>query len=114
MSGLSPPLANRDLLSHSFEDPQNQAATAVARTAPMADLGYDLVLLWDAARLQQGHAAGWLVRPGYRSKTTPSCLDMLSAVRQESWRLYVSDPPRPSPLTQNPPALDHQPLQATA
>jgi hypothetical protein len=97
-----------------FEDPQNQTATAVARTAPMAGLVYDLVLLWYAARVQQGRAPGWLVRPWYRSKATPSFLDMLSAVRQESWHLHVSDPPLPAPLAHNPPPLDHQPLQATA
>jgi hypothetical protein len=79
-----------------FEDPQNQTPEAVARTAPMAGIVYDLVLLWYAARLQQGHATGWLVRPWYRSKTTPSFLDMLTAVRQESWRLYFSDPPLPA------------------
>lgn len=83
-----------------FEDPQNQTPEAVARTAPMAGLVYDLVLLWYAARLQQGHATGWLHRPWYRSKTAPSFLDMLTAVRQESWRLYFSDPPLPEPTTQ--------------
>src|SRR5215217_3011076 len=97
-----------------FEDPQTQTPEAVARTAPLAGIVYDLVLLWYAARVHQGLATGWLVRPWYRSKATPSFLDMLSAVRQESWQLAFSDPPRPSPLTQNPPALDHQPLQATA
>src|SRR3954463_12908993 len=83
-----------------FEDPQNQTPEAVARTAPMASIAYDLVLLWYAARLQQGFAAGWTVRPWYRSKTTPSFLDMLTAVRQESWRLYFSDPPAPGPAAQ--------------
>jgi hypothetical protein len=72
-----------------FEDPQDQTPEAVARTAPMASIAYDLVLLWYAARLQQGLAPGWPVRPWYRSKTTPSFLGMLTAVRQESWRLYV-------------------------
>jgi hypothetical protein len=80
-----------------FEDPQNQTPEAVARTAPMAGIVYDLVLLWYAARLQQGHATGWLVRPWYRSKATPSFLDMLTAVRQETWRLCFSDPPSPGP-----------------
>src|SRR5215217_1102268 len=97
-----------------FEDPQNQAPEAVVRTAPLAGIVYDLVSLWYAARVQQGLAAGWTIRPWYRSKTTPSFLDMLTALRHESWQLAFSDPPRPSPLTQNPPALDHQPLQATA
>ena len=83
-----------------FEDPQNQTAEAVARTAPMAGIVYDLVLLWYAARVQQGLATGWLVRPWYRSKATPSFLDMLTAVRQESWRLHFSAPPSPTPATQ--------------
>src|SRR5215212_10235262 len=80
-----------------FEDPQNQTPAAVARTAPLAGIVYDLVLLWYAARLQHGHASGWLVRSWYRSKSTPSFLDMLTAVRLESWRLYFSDPPLPGP-----------------
>ncbi|MCC6177174.1 MAG: transposase [Chloroflexi bacterium] len=83
-----------------FEDPQNQTPEAVARTAPLAGIAYDLVLLWYAARVQQGLAADWPVRPWYRSKSTPSFLDMLTAVRQESWRLYFSDPPLPEPAVQ--------------
>jgi hypothetical protein len=97
-----------------FEDPQNQTTQAVARTAPMAGLVYDLVLLWYAARVQQGRPAGWLVRPWYRSKTTPSFLDMLSAIRQDSWRLHFSDPSSPTPVSQNPSTLAAPPLQATA
>src|SRR3954465_4464059 len=86
-----------------FEDPQNQTPEAVARTAPMAGIVYDLVLLWYAARLQQGRANDWPIRPWYRSKTTPSFLDMLTAVRQESWRLYFFDPPLPGPAARNAP-----------
>jgi hypothetical protein len=97
-----------------FEEPQNQTATAVARTAPMAGLVYDLVLLWYAARVQHGLASGWLRRPWYRSKTTPSFPDMLTAVRQDSWHQLFSDQPSPSPLAQNPPALDQLALLATA
>jgi hypothetical protein len=81
-----------------FEDPQNQTAIAVARTAPFAGLGYDLVLLWYAARVQHGRASGWTVRPWYRSKTAPSFLDMLTAVRQDSWHLAFSDLPSPTPV----------------
>jgi hypothetical protein len=81
------------------EDPQNQTPDAVARPAPLAAIVSDLVLRCYAARLQQGLATDWLVRPWYRSKTTPSVLDMLTAVRQESWRLYFSDPPLPGPAT---------------
>src|SRR5215212_7808205 len=97
-----------------FEDPQNQTATAVARTAPLAGIVYDLVLLWYAARLQHGHASGWLVRSWYRSKSTPSFLDMLTAVRLESWRLYFSDPPSPTPLAQNSLSLGDRPPQVAA
>ena len=46
-----------------FEDPQNQTPEAVARTAPLAGLVYDLVLLWYAVRVQQGHAADWTLPP---------------------------------------------------
>src|SRR5688572_25712568 len=58
-----------------FEDPQNQTTTAVARTAPMAGIVYDLVLLWYAARVQQGLPDTWSRRPWFRSKTTPSFSD---------------------------------------
>jgi DDE superfamily endonuclease len=96
-----------------FEDPQNQTATAVARTAPMAALAYDLVLLWYATRIQEGRSSDWLVRPWYRSKTTPSFLDMLTAVRQESWRLHFSAPLSLTPVAQNSPPLgDHAPQVA--
>jgi hypothetical protein len=80
-----------------FEDPQNQTSQAVARTAPPASIVSDLVLLWYAERVRQGVAPVWTVRPWYRSKTAPSFLDMLIAVRQEAWCLDVSAslcPPR--------------------
>ena len=80
-----------------FADPQTQTAQAVARTAPLAGIVDELVLLWYAARVQQGHATGWLVRPWYRAKATPSFLDLLTAVRQHSWRVYFSDPPSRTP-----------------
>jgi DDE superfamily endonuclease len=97
-----------------FEDPQNQTAEAVARTAPIAGIVYDLVLLWYAARLQQGLATTWLRRPWYRSKTTPSFLDMLSAIRHESGYRHFSDPPSPTPLAQNPHPLGVHPPQVAA
>src|SRR5918999_1449050 len=87
-----------------FEDPQNQTPEAVARTAPLAGLVYDLVLLWYAGQVQHGLAPAWPVRPWYRAKSAPSFLDMLTAVRQESWRLYFSDPPSPTPAAEKPAA----------
>ena len=97
-----------------FEDPQNQTAEAVARTAPMAGIVYDLVLLWYAARVHQGRAPGWLVRPWYRSKATPSFLDMLAAVRHESWHFAFSDPPRQTPAAVKPASSWPASLPATA
>ena len=76
-----------------LEDPQNQTAPAVARTAPLAAIVYDLVLLWYAERAQQGLAPSWLVRPWYRAKTSPSFPDMLTALRQDSVPLAISAPP---------------------
>jgi hypothetical protein len=82
-----------------FEDPQNQQPTAVRRTAPLALLVYDLVLLWYADRSQDAAAPAALHRPWYRTKTAPSFLDMLTALRREGWRCYLSapswDPRRP-------------------
>ena len=97
-----------------FEDPQNQTATAVARTAPMAGIVYDLVLLRYAARVQQGVAPGWLIRPWYRAKTAPSFLDMLTAARQESSRWDVSAPPRSPRCPLNCPADHSDPGRAAA
>jgi hypothetical protein len=76
-----------------FEDPQNQTDQAIARTAPLAGIVYDLVLLWYAEQARHGRAPDWPLRPWYRSKTAPSFLDMLTAVRQQSWRRDVSGPP---------------------
>jgi hypothetical protein len=79
-----------------FEEAQNQAEPAVRRTAPLAGLVYDLVVLWYAEQVQAGRAAGWLVRPWYRAKAAPSFLDMLSAVRQASLPLVISAAPCPT------------------
>ena len=66
-----------------FEEPQNQTATAVRRTAPFAGLVFALIVLWYAAELQAGHAATWLVRPWYRRKAAPSFADVLATLRQQ-------------------------------
>jgi len=84
-----------------FEDPQQQPPRAVARTAPVAGVVYALVLLWYAGQVQQGVASGWVPRPWYRAKTAPSFLDMLTALRQESWRAAVSQPPSCPRCAQN-------------
>jgi hypothetical protein len=76
-----------------FEDAQNQTEKAVRRTAPMACLVYDLVVLWYAQQIANRCSKGWLVLPWYRRKSKPSFSDMLTAARRAGWRLYVSDPP---------------------
>jgi len=73
-----------------LEDPQQQASRAVQRTAPLAGLVYDLVLLWYAAQVRAGCAIGWPVRPWYRAKTAPSFLDILTAARHASLPLAIS------------------------
>ena len=97
-----------------FEDPQQQASQAVQRTAPLAGLVYDLVLLWYAERVRQGVAPAWAVRPWYRSKTTPSFLDMLTAVRQESRHRDLSPPPCPPRCPHNCPTPRSTPGLAAA
>jgi DDE superfamily endonuclease len=97
-----------------FEDPQNQTRQAVARTAPLAGIVYDLVLLWYAERVEHGLAIGWVARPWYRSKTAPSFLDMLTAVRQASWRWDVSAPPCPPQCPHNSPPASSDPGLAAA
>lgn len=96
-----------------FENPQSQAKQAVLRTAPMAFVVYDLVLLWYADQMQHGTAPTWVLRPWYRRKATPSFLDMLTALRQTGWqRIY--QPSRHARATQNSPASWPQALLATA
>ena len=76
-----------------FADPPQQTARAVLRTAPVAGVVYALVLLWAAEQARAGHAVGWVPRPWYRTKTAPSFLDLLTALRLASRRPDVSSPP---------------------
>jgi hypothetical protein len=78
-----------------FADPQSQTTRSVYRTAPLAFVVYDLVLLWYAAETEQAGAPAWLWRPWYRHKYTPSFLDMLTALRLAGWRCWFS---RSAPL----------------
>ena len=75
-----------------FEDAQNQTEKAVRRTAPMACIVYDLVVLWYAEHIDTKRGNGWIWRPWYRRKVKASFIDMLAAARRAGWRLYVSDP----------------------
>jgi hypothetical protein len=85
-----------------FADPQSQTSQSVQRTAPLAFVVYDLVLLWSAAHGEQlGGAAAWIDRPWYRRKQAPSFLDMLTALRQAGWRCYFSELPLGSRQPQN-------------
>jgi hypothetical protein len=67
-----------------FEDPQNQTARAVRRTAPFAALVYTLVALWGAHEVAAGRAPRWVSRPWYRHKATLAFTDLLTAFRQAS------------------------------
>jgi DDE superfamily endonuclease len=64
-----------------FDEPQNQTALAVRRTAPFAGLVFALVVLWYATELAAGRAATWLARPWYRRKAAPSFADVLATLR---------------------------------
>lgn len=98
-----------------FADPQSQTPQAVRRTAPLAFVSYDLVLLWSALRARHGQPVGWIERPWYRSKISPSFADMLTAIRFATWhQLTISDPPSHSwPRKNWPPPWNHA-LMATA
>jgi hypothetical protein len=65
-----------------FEEPQNQAAQAVRRTAPFAGLVYALVVLWAAHQVRAGHVLRWIPRPWYRHKASLAFTDLLAAFRQ--------------------------------
>jgi hypothetical protein len=97
-----------------FEDPQNQTETAVRRTAPMACVVYDLVILWYAANIASQRSSGWLVLPWYRRKSKPSFCDMLTAARRAGWRLYVSDPSSRTRRRRKPLISWHEAVLATA
>jgi len=108
-------VAFRDGKQHlGFEDSQSQMAQAVRRTAPMAFIVYDLVLLWAANRARGGVGVGWVDRPWYRRKSAPSFLDMITAVRSEAWRQRVFDPGSPTRRPKNPPTLWQHALLSTA
>ena len=64
-----------------FDEPQNQTALAVRRTAPFAGLVFALIVLWYAAELQAGRMATWTVRPWYQRKAAPSFADVLATLR---------------------------------
>jgi len=97
-----------------FADPQNQAATAVRRTAPFAFVVYDLVVLWAAAQESAAPTTRWPARPWYRHKTTPSFLDLLTTLRRAGWRQFVSQPSDPIRWPQNPYPTWPDALLATA
>jgi hypothetical protein len=86
-------------------DPQCQAPRAVQRTAPLAFVVYDLVLLWFAEHAHSTHTPAWPLRPWYRHKTAPSFPDMLETLRRAGWQAVFSAPPCPprrlekSPIT---------------
>jgi len=82
-----------------FEDPQQTLELAVRRTAPMACLVHDLVLLWKASCYQAGQPLTWVERPWYRRKTAPSFADVLTELRLAAWRQRLFDPPCGSPWT---------------
>ncbi len=94
-----------------FEDPQNQAARAVQRTAPFAALVYALVVLWAAHQVRAGHVLRWLPRPWYRHKASLSFADLLAAFRQAS----VCPPARvalPPPPLSAPPCPSRRPRKS--
>ncbi len=97
-----------------LEDPQGQTPQAVRRTAPLALLVYGLVLLWYADQLDDAHVSSWLLRPWYRTKTAPSFLDMLTALRRAGWQQYLSQPSWPPLLHHNAAPPWHESLLATA
>jgi hypothetical protein len=98
-----------------FEEPQNQTALAVRRTAPFAGVVFALVVLWYARELAAGRAVTWPVRPWYRRKAAPSFADVLAALRQAGlaraagWRppLRLSASPCPARRLQKPGVRRH-------
>lgn len=73
-------------------EPQCQSPQAVRRTAPLAFIVYDLVLLWAAEQDDTKQAPTWTLRPWYRHKAAPSFLDLLTALRQAGGPPGISAP----------------------
>ena len=97
-----------------LEDPQGQTPQAVRRTAPLALIVYALVLLWYADQFHHPRVVRWLPRPWYRTKTAPSFLDMLTALRRAGWQRYMSQPPSAAQLHTNPELSWYDHVLATA
>jgi hypothetical protein len=85
-----------------FEDAQSQTMRAVLRTAPLAGIVYDLVLLWAAGRARAGHPVVAVIHPWYRTKAGPSFLDLLTALRHDAGWQNLSDPPMAPQRLPNP------------
>jgi hypothetical protein len=88
-----------------FEEPQNQTAQAVRRTAPFAGLVYALVVLWAAQQVHSGRPPSWPRRPWYRHKAGLSFQDLLAALRQAG---PVGAPDRAPPVS-TPPCPSRRP-----
>jgi DDE superfamily endonuclease len=82
-------------------DPQCQTPRAVQRTAPFAFLVYDLVVLWFAEHALSAASPIWPVRPGYRHKTAPSFVDMLTALRGALGPVRFFEPASPPQRLRN-------------
>jgi hypothetical protein len=67
-----------------LEDPANRTALAVQRTAPVGLALYALTLVWFH---REGHrSCSYPDRPWYPGKAEPSYVDILAALRRDSWR----------------------------
>jgi hypothetical protein len=72
-----------------FEAPANRKEKAVRRTAPMAMILYTLVVVWFH---REGHrSVEFPDRPWYPQKDEPSCADMLTTLRRQSWKNNYGD-----------------------
>jgi hypothetical protein len=75
-----------------LEDPQNRTERAVERTAPMALVGYTLVVLWYQQSGHRSLAARLPSMPWYTEKAGVTFSDMLATLRRASWRERLFDP----------------------
>lgn len=75
-----------------FEDPQNRTERAVERTAPLALIGYALIVLWYVQHGQRSRAAQLPTLPWYQHKAGTTFSDMLATLRRASWRERLLDP----------------------
>lgn len=86
-------VAFRDLKQFlGFAAPQSWTQRSVERTAPFIGLVYSLIVVWFHLHVADTPAAGFPVRPWYKTKRYPSFADILGAAQRAACTSGLFDP----------------------